>query len=98
MPVDCIGEFGQTALFLAALHNRTDAIRLLLHNGADVNKRDRWGNTPVHEAAMRNKTKVIAMLMKHGASINITNNDGEKPIDLVQWYGSEAAVRMLEQL
>ena len=98
VPIDCINEYDRTALFYAVLCNSTDVIRLLLQNGADVNKRDHLGNKPVHAAAMRNNAEVIAMLMKHGASINITNNYGEKPIDLARRFKKEAAVRMLEQL
>ena len=98
VPVDCVDRYDQTALFHAALFNRTDVIRLLLQKGADVNKRDRIGETPVHWAAMNNSTEAIAMLIEHGASINITNDKGDKPIDLARQYGSEAAVRILEQL
>ena len=98
MPIDCIGEYDQTALLIAALNNRTDVIRLLLQNGADVNKRDRSGVTPVHHAAVGNNTEALAMLIKHEASINITNNYGEKPIDTARRLKREAAVRMLEQL
>ena len=98
VPVDCVDELDQTALFPAAYFNRTDVIRLLLQKGADVNKRDRFGDTPVHYAAMYNSTEAIAMLIEHGASINITNIRGDKPIDRARRYGKEAAVRMLEQL
>ena len=98
VPVDCVDRYDQTALFHAALFNRTDVIRLLLQKGADVNKRDRFGSTLVHWAAVRNSTEAIAMLIDHGASINITNDKGEKPIDLAHRFGKEAAVRMLEQL
>ena len=96
VPVDCINEYDYTALLIAALDNNTDVIRLLLQNGADVNKRDCLGYTLVHYAAMYNNTEVIEMLIKQ-ASINITNNEGEKPIDAARRYESEAAVRMLEQ-
>ena len=96
VPVDCIDEYNQTALFLAALYNKTDVIRLLLQNGADVNKRC-WGFTSVHQAARMNHTEVIAMLIEYGASINITSNYGDTPIDLARRWKSEAAVRMLEQ-
>ena len=98
VPVDCVDRFDQTALFHAVLLKRTDVIRLLLQKGADVNKRSRPGNTPVHVAAIWNSTEVIAVLIEHGASINITSDRGNKPIDLARRYGSEAAVRMLEQL
>ena len=97
VPVDCVNRYDRTALFPAALYNRTDVIRLLLQKGADVNKRDRFGNTPVHDAAMENSTEAIAMLIEHEASINITNNEGDKPIDAARRLGMEAAVRMLEQ-
>ena len=98
VPVNCVDKWDRTALFEAAMNNRTDVIPLLLQKGADVNKRDCGGDTPVHLAAMGNKTEVIAMLIDHGGSINITNNRGEKPIDAARRLGSEAAVRMLEQL
>ena len=99
VPVDCVNRLDQTALIGAAALNRTDVIRLLLQKGANVNKQDRFGDTPIHYAAMKNKTEAIAMLIDQGASINITNNyGGDKPIDEARRFGSEAAVRMLEQL
>ena len=99
VPVDCVNRVDQTPLFSAAQLNRTDVIRLLLQKGANVNKQDRFGDTPLHYAAMKNKTEAIAMLIDQGASINITNNyGGDKPIDEARRFGSEAAVRMLEQL
>ena len=100
VPVDCVDRDDQTALFFAALYNRTDVIQLLLQKGANVNKRnsDRFGDTPLHYAAMGNSTEAIAMLIEHGASINITNKRGDKPIDRARRYEREAAVCMLEQL
>ena len=98
VPIDCVDELDQMALFWAIVFNRTGVIRLLLQKGADVNKRDLFGDTPVHWAASMNLTEVIAMLIKHGASINITINRGEKPIDTARKEKNEAAVRMLEQL
>ena len=98
VPVDCVGEHDTTALFHAAVSNRTDVIRLLLQNGANANKQGRFGNTPLHRAAVGNSTETIAVLVEHGASINIENNNGDKPIDYARRWKHEAAVRMLEQL
>ena len=97
-PVDCVDGYDQTALMIAARHNKTDVIRLLLQKEADVNKRNRYGNTPVHWAASGNSTEAIAILIEHGASINITNDKGDKPIDTARRYERDGAVRMLEQL
>ena len=55
-----VDEYDHTALFYAAHRNRNDVIRLLLQNGADVNKRNRLGITPVHYTARYNKTEGIA--------------------------------------
>ena len=98
VPVDCVDRYDQTALFHAALFNRTDVIRLLLQKGADVNKRDRFGSTCIHWAAWKNSTEVIRMLIDHGAPINITDSVGQEPIDTARCYGNQAAARMLEQL
>ena len=86
VPVDCSYDrtYDRTALFYAALNNRTDVIRLLLQNGANANNRDLDGNTPVHHAAMYNSTEAIAVLMEYEASIDIKNNKGEKPIDVAR--------------
>ena len=95
---DCVDENDETALSCAALWNRTDVIRLLLHNWANINKRDCLGNTPLDIAAINNSTEAIAVLMEHAASMNIKNNKDEKPIDRAHQWKQEAAVRMLEQL
>ena len=98
VPVDCVYVHDRTALFYAAYFNKTYVIRLLLQNGANANKRDRWSYTLVHDAARWNSTKAIAVLVKHGAFINIKNDSGDKPIDVARRYKTEAAFRMLEQL
>ena len=95
VPVDCVDRFDQTALFHAALFNRTDVIRLLLQKGADVNKRDWNGETPVHYAAITNSTEAIAMLIKHGASISITNYEGDTPVHFAALNNSTEVIAML---
>ena len=95
---DCVDGYDQTALMIAARHNKTDVIRLLLQKEADVNKRNRYGNTPVHWAASGNSTEAIAISIEHGQSINIINDKGDKPIDTARRYERDAAVCMLEQL
>ena len=71
VPVDYVDhKLDLTALFPAALLNKTDVIRFLLQKGADVNKRDRYGNTPVHWAACRNSIEAIAMFIDHAWSVD----------------------------
>ena len=51
MAVDVSDGNGWTALHHATLVNRTDVIKRLLHEGADVNRQDIVEATPLHYAA-----------------------------------------------
>ena len=76
MPVDVCYENGLTALFVATIENRTDVIKHLLHERADVNRQARYTkNTPLHWAARNNNTEVTRMLIDKGADDNKTALD-----------------------
>ena len=99
VPVDIVVDgLDRTALMVAALYSRTNVIRLLLQNGADVNRQDGWDNTAVHWATKQNNPEVVAMFVENGASIHIRNNQGYQPIDLARQNNSVVAVRILQQL
>lgn len=51
--VDASTVGGDTALHLACLHGNTDAAVLLLENGAQILKANRYGNAPLHLASVR---------------------------------------------
>jgi len=60
-------ERGRTALMLAALHGRTDAVGVLLDRGADPNLADSQGLTPLQAATAGNEAAIIAALRRKGA-------------------------------
>ena len=96
MPVDVSGGDDWRALHLATIYNRTDVIKHLLHEGANVNRQDRYGNdTPLHDAARYNYTEVAQMLLDNGADINLKNKYNKIPLDYAD-KGSEVE-RMLLQ-
>ena len=97
MPVDILDEDGWTALMTAACNNRTDVVRYLLANGANVNKQNRFGETALHDASINNHTDVISVLLQHGASRDIKSNDGRTPIDYARVWNQKEAVDLLEQ-
>jgi len=81
-------EFSHTPLTYAILltyffHPRyIEIIKLLLDNGADVNKARSWrGNTPLIEAALpliyTNQPQIIKLLLDNGANVNIPDDYGE---------------------
>ena len=76
-PVDTAGSVdkrnpfgGRNPLHLAAFHNQTNALAILIRAGADVNLTDRRGFTPLHWAAMRGAAEAAALLLKHKADPN----------------------------
>ena len=79
MPVDV--SYRLTALHLATLENRTDVIKHLLHEGADVNRQGYNKNTPLHYAARGNNIKVVRMLIDNGADINLKDSRNKTPLD-----------------
>ena len=82
MPVDVSSGNGFTALHYATLFNRTDVIKRLVDEGADVNRQTRYGNeTPLHFAARKNNTEAVRLLLDNGADINLENGSYKTPLD-----------------
>ena len=61
-------ECGRTPLMHAAYDGRTEAVRFLLRNGADVNARDLWDVTAMAMASARGRNEIILLLKEAGAT------------------------------
>ena len=83
MPVDVSFGDSWTALHRASMFNRTDVIKHLLHEGADVNKQNRFKDTPLHLATENRKTEAVRILIKNGADVNLMNGYDRTPLDYV---------------
>ena len=93
MPVDVSDG---AALYLATMSYRTDVVKHLLNEGADVNKQTRYRlKTPLHVAAHYNFTEVAWLLVDKGADINMKNNYNETPLDVAR-KGSEVEILLLQ--
>lgn len=77
-------EVGLAPLTWAALHGQTEAMRLLIEKGADVNARSEDGNTPLHVAAFLGQAEAAKLLIDSGADINARDEDGETPADVLK--------------
>ena len=67
----------------AAAAGSTEAARLLLDAGADVNTRGREGGfTPLHSAAQSGTDDLVRLLLERGADRDARTNDGRTPLDL----------------
>ncbi|CAH0549879.1 unnamed protein product [Brassicogethes aeneus] len=80
-----IGEqnmYGVTALIIAAVNNDTDAIKLLVLQGADVNAQDakNKNSTPLHFVTHHGNLESAKVLLSKGANINAQQNNGDSPL------------------
>lgn len=91
-------EFGVSPLSWAALLGETDIAELLIHNGADVNGRNRDGGTALHGAAFLGHADTAALLVRKGADVNATNDKGETSLYVmaVDWEITEHIAGLLE--
>ena len=65
--IDARDANGRTALMLAALHGRGEAVDVLLAAGADPNAADAHGVTPLQAALNGEQTDIAAALRRAGA-------------------------------
>ncbi|KAJ7360477.1 hypothetical protein OS493_015578 [Desmophyllum pertusum] len=63
----------------AAEYGSTDAARVLLQHGAQINKQDLIGNTALHIACEHEKGEMKTFLIEQGADTSLVNSDGEIP-------------------
>ena len=72
---------GYTALFIAAITNNIDIVRLLLENGADPNIPNNFGYLPLNITAQNNLIDIVKLLIDNGADLNNTGSDKVSPLE-----------------
>jgi Ankyrin repeats (many copies) len=65
--IDARDEQGRTALMLAIVNGRADAVELLLARGADPNAADAQGISPLQAAERSGMPRISSALRRHGA-------------------------------
>ena len=82
-----------TAIHIAASQPKTEIMRYLLMNGADVNAEGNHGFSPLHIAAMNGIIECVELLLTNGANVNSQvetgRNIGETPLDIVVLQNSK---------
>ncbi|MHC4592061.1 MAG: ankyrin repeat domain-containing protein [Planctomycetota bacterium] len=74
---------GGTPLIVAAVFGQTEAARLLVRNGAELEARNNDGATALLVAAFFCHPQTVELLLENGAEVNAKNNAGETPLDVV---------------
>ena len=73
----------------------TEALRMLLEAGADVNAQGRMSDTPLHIAARVRNIAAIRVLLEAGADVNAQGDNGDTPLHHAARNGDTEALRML---
>lgn len=76
-----------TPLTYASLTGRTDIVKLLISNGANINKPEDGGNTPLFWAALGNKRDTVLYLVSAGADTCPAVENRQSPREIAQAKG-----------
>ena len=81
--IDCVNSYSMTALMYAVNNENLEQIKLLLDNGADINKQTYEG-TALIKSAFSNNITIIKYLLDNDANIFLTDADGDDFFDFVE--------------
>ena len=74
-----------------ATHFAPKYAKLLIDEGADVNKQGQQGIAPLHEAALHGNEKVVKLLLDKGADPKIKAGNDETPLDYLKNFTKDDA-------
>ena len=80
---------GSTPLMVAALFGQTEAAKLLIQKGANVNIKNNDGSTALHLAAAFGLIETVELLLAKGADVDARKDDGKTALDDVAGMWSE---------
>ncbi|EAY23491.1 hypothetical protein TVAG_071550 [Trichomonas vaginalis G3] len=93
--INSTDSFGVSALYYAALHNRSDYVEFLVNHGANMNIQDTCGVTPLQLAILERHYKIATFLILHGADVNIQNIDGDTALHLAVRFKLKDIVELI---
>src|SRR5215475_1161753 len=96
---DVKGEYGATALMMAAYYANLDVTQLLLSHRANVNAVNSDGETALHYAARadRESVEIVRILLQKGADVNVRDRDGTTALmKVIEKWRPELALLLLE--
>ena len=89
-------SIGNTPLAFAAERNNLEITKLLIENGADVNKKNDLGSAPLHYATRYNNLEMVKLLVKNGADVNqISSLDDNVPLEYAIYNDNSEMAKFL---
>ncbi len=93
-PDACLAS-GECLLIFAMKHGSLDVVKLLIKQGADLNKSDETGSKPLHTAVLTEKLELVNVLLESGASVDDMDNTGLSSLHLACNKGNAKLTKTL---
>ena len=90
-------SFGDTPLHIMAMWGDTEAIQILLEEGAELEARGEDGFTPLHCAVEQDKIDAVRLLLDVGANPCLRTSDGTDAFALAEVLGHTAVLNLLNE-
>ena len=87
--------FGITLLLVAAINNKTLAVKILLEHGADPNKPNQSNYSPLQHAIESENKEMVELLLSYGSDPNHQNSVGNTPFHVAVISRNMTAVRAI---
>ena len=82
----------ENILMLAAIQNQLELAKVLIEQGAEVNKP---GWTPLHYAASKGHIEMMRLLIESSAYLDAESPNGTTPLMMAAYYGTPQSVKLL---
>ncbi|WP_092320739.1 ankyrin repeat domain-containing protein [Pseudomonas saponiphila] len=88
---------GWTPLTYASMMGKTEIVKMLVSNGASINKPEGGGNTPLYWAAFNNSYDTVSYLVSAGANTCPVMEDRKSPRDIAQVKGYSSLLKIIPE-
>ena len=95
--VNARNAYGEPALIVAAMYDRTEAVRTLLEKGADVEAMDTYGRTALIQVALNSRMEIFRALIGKGANVNARDKYGDTALIKAIRNGYTAIAAILQR-
>lgn len=97
--VDVEDDSGCSPLIrLASMNGSVDVARILVENGADVNKVDKFRKSSLMAAAVNGNLALVELLVENGANLHAENEYGKTAVDFAKSFGRKEVAAYLTSL
>lgn len=94
--VNAVGQYGRTALHLAAENNHAGLVALLIEAGADVNKHEGDNVPPLIAMVSSGNAEISRLLLDAGADLTVTKGKSNDPISILADWSNPELARVLK--